>query len=139
MGGKTEKDLLGVASMLGDLLGIGGVSEAIEKATGGKIPKGAGAGKETPGDGKTLEQCPKCKVFVLGSEHACGVEARAAETSPAPKSNDEPDAGPHFYCAFDGAGKFIGAFVSPYQACEAAGGEGYTKRLAANKIPTGEE
>lgn len=134
MASKTENDLAGVASLLGDMFGVSEIGNAMRKA-GFKPPAPETAKKEEP---STLDKCEKCGVYVLGKEHACSVDL--AETLPAePPSHSEipreRSEGPTFYCAFTEAGKFVGAFVSPYQACEAAGSNGFTKRLPAGKIP----
>ena len=137
MASKTENDLAGVASILGDMFGMSGVSEAMKKA-GFKTPDSEAPTPAKKDEPSTLDKCAACGVYVLGKEHAC--TATLADTLPAePPSHSEipreRDSGPRFYCAFTQAGKFVGAFVSPYQACEAAGADGFTKHLPAGKIP----
>lgn len=137
---KWERDVAGAAGVLAELFGFDEASDVADWAKEKIGASEAAIPKEPKSSGAvTLDPCAKCGVYVLpGNSHACASDLgeRLAEE---PKGETVPPvvgkAGRIFYCAFGPSGKFLGAFASPYQALDAAGDEGFTKRLHAADLP----
>ena len=124
---KTERDVLGAVSVLGEIFGTPEIAEAVRRAeknipkarqsVASRDPEPVSRSAPTDSEALSLSKCEACGTYYL-DKHAC--EAKTPE---------------HKYCAFDASGAFLGAFDSPLEACTQAGEDGFMKRLTVSKVP----
>jgi len=124
---KVEADIFNAGKLVAGIFGLKVEGEPVQEAMH-QARTHVGSVKATDGKVYDYVECDTCHTHYDAAKD-CPVCVPPEARAPKPKD------GPKFYCAWDGEGSYRGAFVSPYQAHEAAGEDGMVKVKRAHELP----